>query len=255
MYLTVGAEGFYPLRSEEASPSCKNRVNLTWCFLPLLPCTLPDIVQTLAESSSSHVANTFLETFRGGHWCIFTTPLPVQPGPCAAACAGSTGDLDQGLLKPAQLFAIRVVPYCRLAHLEISQILKFLTAFSRTSLLNHYPVSIITNSAAAEILTCIYYPIRGVLKMHHGPQLPFPWSTCCNVLRVCQLGQAHKVPKFSLTWSATQRSRRDVSGELHARQHLNRQVCHTPPPLDSEHPDNSGMRQATRLCGWGLSSL
>lgn len=69
---------------------------------------------------------------------------------------------------------IRVVPYWRLAHLEINQILYFLTTFSGISLLNHSTVSIIINSSVAEIPICIYYPLWGVLKMHHGPPLPFP---------------------------------------------------------------------------------
>lgn len=65
-------------------------------------------------------------------------------------------------------FRVRVVPYCRLAHLEISQILKFLTTFSRTSLPNPSSVSIVTNSAAAtylHLLSCL------------GGFKDAPWST------------------------------------------------------------------------------
>lgn len=150
-----------------------------------MPHTSPDTVQTLAESSSSHAAQTFLETDASLPHHAACTAWAM----CCCLC-WIYWRCWSGLSQPAQLLAISVVPFCRLAHLEISQILKVLTTFSATSLLNHSPVSIITNSAAAEIPICIYYPVWGVLKMHHGPQLPFPWSTCCNVLRVCQLTKA-----------------------------------------------------------------
>lgn len=37
---------------------------------------------------------------------LYCTMLPAQPGPRAAACTGSIGDVDQGLSWPAQLLSV-----------------------------------------------------------------------------------------------------------------------------------------------------
>lgn len=245
MHLAVGAEVPIPPALRRTQSPAKTGSISRSSLLPLVPRTLPDVVQTLAESSSSHVANTFLETSRGEHWCIFTAPC----------CLHSQGhvlvpalDLSEMLIK-VSLSHLNSLPYQGCSLLEtctprdqsnfvLSHNLQWdITAESFYS--EHHHKFFSCWNTYLHLLFSL-----GCFKDASWSTIAIPWSTCFNVLRVCQISQDYKVPKFLMLWSAPQKKQKRCFWRAACKAASQQAgLSHTTSPYN-EHPDNSGVRQA-----------